>query len=87
MANKVITLEGDFAGWTCELRESISARILIDLESGNPSKALSAFAQIVVSHNFKGLDGEPVESVLDADIRALTAVMEKWGQQQQLDPK
>jgi len=33
---------------------------------------LSAFAQLVVTHNFKGLDGKPVADVLDAPVDALT---------------
>jgi hypothetical protein len=87
MANKVVTLDGEFAGWQCELRPQVSARILLELESGQPSRALAAFAQIVVSHNFKGLDGQSVEDVLDAPIDALTATIEKWAQGNSLDPK
>jgi hypothetical protein len=60
---------------------------LLELESGQPSRALAAFAQIVVSHNFKGLDGQSVEDVLDAPIDALTATIEKWAQGNSLDPK
>ena len=87
MANKVVALDGEFAGWQCELRPQVSARILLELESGQPSRALAAFAQIVVSHNFKGLDGQSVEDVLDAPIEALTATIEKWAQGNNLDPK
>ena len=82
-----ITLEGDFAGWTAELRKQVSARILLDLESGDSQRSLVAFSKLVVSHNFKGLDGKPVEDVLDAPIDALTQMLEAWGKANQPDPK
>ena len=44
-----IALEGEFAGWTAELRKTVSARILLDLESGEASRALAAFAKLVVA--------------------------------------
>jgi hypothetical protein len=61
--------------------------MLIELESGVPSRALSAFAKMVLEHNFKGLDGEPVQDVLDAPIEALTATIQKWAEGNNLDPK
>jgi len=82
-----ITLEGEFAGWTVELRKQVSARILLDLESGDSQRSLIAFSKLVVSHNFKGLDGKPVEDVLDAPIDALTQTLEAWGKANQPDPK
>jgi hypothetical protein len=82
-----ITLEGDFAGWTAELRKQVSARILLDLESGDSQRSLVAFSKLVVSHNFKGLDGKPVDDVLDAPIDALTQMLEAWGKANQPDPK
>jgi hypothetical protein len=82
-----IALEGEFAGWTAELRKAVSARILLDLESGVASRALTAFAALVVAHNFKGLDGKPVENVLDAPVEALTATLEAWGKEIKPDPK
>lgn len=87
MANKIVRLDGDYAGWECELRPQVSARILLELESGNPSRALGAFAQIVLKHNFKGIDGEPIEDVLDAPIEALTLTIQKWAETNNLDPK
>ncbi len=71
-----ITLEGDFAGWTAELRKQVSARILLDLESGDSQRSLVAFSKLVVTHNFKGLDGKAVDDVLDAPIDALTQMLE-----------
>jgi hypothetical protein len=82
-----IALEGQYAGWTAELRKQVSARILLDLESGVAAQALSAFAKLVVTHNFKGLDGKPVDDVLDAPVDALSQTLEAWGKVNQPDPK
>jgi hypothetical protein len=82
-----IALEGQYAGWTAELRKQVSARILLDLESGVAAQALSAFAKLVVTHNFKGLDGKPVDDVLDAPVDALSQTLEAWGKANQPDPK
>lgn len=82
-----IALEGEFAGWTAELRKQVTARILLDLESGDSQRSLVAFSKLVVSHNFKGLDGKPCDDVLDAPIDALTQTLEAWGKANQPDPK
>jgi len=82
-----IALEGEFAGWTAELRKQVSARILLDLESGDSSRSLNAFSKLVVTHNFKGLDGKPCDDVLDAPVDALTQTLEAWGKANQPDPK
>lgn len=83
---KIVELDGQFAGWRCELRP-ISGRILIELHSGSDARALAAFALIIVSHNFKGWDGEPVTDWLDAPAEALEATMVKWAEGHKLDPK
>ena len=85
--NRTITLDGDFAGWKAELRAGVSARILLDLQSAIPSKVLPAFASLVVSHNFKGINGEEITDVLDAPVEALTELMALWAKGNQLDPK
>jgi hypothetical protein len=82
-----IALEGEFAGWTAELRKQVTARILLDLESGDSSRSLHAFSKLIVTHNFKGLDGKPVDDVLDAPVDALTQTLELWGKANQPDPK
>jgi hypothetical protein len=82
-----ITLEGEYAGWTAELRKQVTARILLDLESGDSARSLGAFSKLIVTHNFKGLDGKPVEDVLDAPVDALTQTLEAWGKANQPDPK
>ena len=85
--NRTIVLDGDFAGWKAELRSGVSARILLDLQSAIPSKVLPAFAALVVSHNFKGINGEEITDVLDAPVEALTELMALWAKGNQLDPK
>jgi len=85
--NRTIVLEGDFAGWKAEIRSGVSARILLDLQSSIPSKVLPAFAALVVSHDFKGLNGEAIDDILDAPVEALTELMAQWAKGNQLDPK
>jgi hypothetical protein len=87
MATKIIQLDGEYAGWKAELRAGVSANILIELNSGDATRALTAFSKMVVSHNFKGLDGETATDILDAPIEALTAVLTKWSEANTLDPK
>jgi hypothetical protein len=82
-----IALEGKYAGWTAELRKAVSARILLDLDSGDAPRALAAFAKLVVTHNFNGLDGKPCEDVLDAPVDALSQTLEAWGKANQPNPK
>jgi hypothetical protein len=82
-----IALEGKYAGWTAELRKQVSARILLDLDSGDAPRALAAFAKLVVTHNFNGLDGKPCEDVLDAPVDALSQTLEAWGKANQPNPK
>jgi hypothetical protein len=85
--NRIIVLDGEFAGWTAEIRSGVSARILLDLQSAMPSKVLPAFAALVVSHDFKGLNGEEITDILDAPVEALTELMAQWAKGNQLDPK
>lgn len=85
--NRTIVLDGDYAGWTAEVRAGISARILLDLQSSESSRVLPAFAALVVSHNFKGINGEEIDDVLDAPVEALTMLMELWAKGNSLDPK
>jgi hypothetical protein len=72
-----LELDGSYAGWTIELRRNVSARILIELQ-GETSVQFAAFAKLVVNHNFKDLDGNPADDILDAPVAAITAAMEKW---------
>lgn len=72
-----IELDGSYAGWTIELRRNVSARILIELQ-GETAVQFAAFAKLVVNHNFKDIDGNDAEDILDAPVAAITAAMEKW---------
>lgn len=72
-----IELDGAYAGWTIELRRNVSARILIELQ-GETAVQFAAFAKLVVSHNFKDIEGNDAEDILDAPVAAITAAMEKW---------
>jgi hypothetical protein len=85
--NRTIVLDGDFVGWKAEIRSGVSARILLDLQSSVPSRVLPAFAALVVSHNFKGINGEEITDVLDAPVDALTELMAQWAKGNSLDPK
>ena len=87
MAVRRVELDGDYTGWWCEMRAEVSARILIDLESGKADRAMSAFGRLVLAHNFRGLDGETVADVLDAPIGALMQAVQRWSEAQTLDPK
>lgn len=77
MDTVTIELDGSYAGWTIELRRNVSARILIDLQ-GETAVQFAAFAKLVVSHNFKDIEGNPAEDILDAPVDSLTQSMEKW---------
>jgi hypothetical protein len=72
-----IELDGVYAGWAIELRRNVSARILIELQ-GDTAVQFAAFAKLVVSHNFKDIDGKTADDILDAPVAAITAAMEKW---------
>lgn len=84
MAMRRIELDGEHAGLWCDMRTDVSARILIDLESGKADRAMAAFARLVLAHNFKGLDGEIITDVLDAPIGALMQAVQKWSEAQTL---
>lgn len=87
MGNRIVELDGEFAGWSAEMRSSVSANILIELNSGEPTRALAAFSKVVIKHNFKSIDGTPAVDILDAPIEALTALLTKWSEGNALDPK
>lgn len=87
MATKKVTIaEGDFAGWSAEMHTGISANILLDLESGQMGRVFPALNKLVASHDFKGIDGQPVADLLDAPVEALTALLAAWYKETSLDP-
>jgi hypothetical protein len=85
--NRTIVLDGDFVGWKAEIRSGVSARILLDLQSSETARVFPAFAALVISHDFKGINGEEITDILDAPVEALTALMEQWAKGNSLDPK
>jgi len=41
---------------------------------------MEAVKKLVVKHNFKDVDGETVEDILDAPMDSLAALVSKWGE-------
>jgi hypothetical protein len=75
-----IKLDAPYEGWVATMRaDGISARVFIDLQSGDVGKQLEAMARIIVSHNFLDEAGEPATSVLDAPMDAISQAITKWG--------
>jgi len=58
--------------------EGVPARVFIELQSGNVERAMNAFANLVVKHNFLDDAGDPAPNVLDAPMDAITAAITKW---------
>lgn len=59
----------------------ISARIYIELSSGDVERQMEALARLVVSHNLKDDEGKPLEDILDADLEILSALIARWGEE------
>lgn len=76
-----VDLPAPFEGWQATVKaEGISARILIELQSGDEARAMAATRSLVISHNFLTPAGEPAEDVLDAPMEALTEMLKGWTQ-------
>lgn len=74
-----VDLPAPFEGWQATLKaEGISARILIELQSGDEGRAMTATKSLVVKNNFLTADGEPAEDVLDAPMEALGLMLRGW---------
>jgi hypothetical protein len=74
-----VDLPAPFEGWQATLKaEGISARILIELQSGDEGRAMTATKSLVVKNNFLTADGEPANDVLDAPMEALGAMLKAW---------
>lgn len=76
-----------YEGWSATLRRNVSARILLDLQSGDADRQFSALKRMVVSHNFKDLDGNLAEDILDAPVDSLTILIGEWGKAMSELPK
>jgi len=74
-----VDLPAPFEGWQATIKaEGISARILIELQSGDEARAMTATKSLVIKHNFLTSTGEPAEDVLDAPMEALGAMLTAW---------
>jgi len=74
-----VDLPAPFEGWQATVKaEGISARILIELQSGDEGRAMTATKSLVIKHNFLTSTGEPAEDVLDAPMEALGAMLKAW---------
>ena len=83
----IVNLSGSFDGWNATLRRNISAKILLDLQSGEAERQFNALKKLVVAHNFKDLDGNSADDILDAPVEALTELMGEWGKAMSELPK
>lgn len=74
-----VDLPAPFEGWQATLKaEGISARILIELQSGDEARAMNATKSLILKHNFLTSTGEPVEDILDAPMEALGEMLKSW---------
>lgn len=76
-----VVLDGEFEGWRATMKaDGISARVFIELSSGNVERQMVALGKLVVSHEFQDGDGNVVEDILDAPMEALGILIGKWGE-------
>jgi hypothetical protein len=76
-----VVLDGEFEGWKATMKaDGISARVFIELSSGNVERQMVALGKLVVSHDFQDGDGNKVEDILDAPMEALGLAIGKWGE-------
>lgn len=83
----IVNLSGSFEGWNATLRRNISAKILLDLQSGDAERQFNSLKRMVVAHNFKDLDGNLADDILDAPVESLTELMGEWGKAMSELPK
>ena len=64
------------------MRVDFKARLLVDLQSGDFGRILAALEKIVVRHNIPDFDdpGKRAETLGDADLDGLNALMEAFGE-------
>jgi hypothetical protein len=76
-----VVLDGEFEGFSATMRaDGISARIFVDLSSSSVERQMEAVKKLVIKHNFKDVEGETVEDILDAPMDSLAALVAKWGE-------
>lgn len=74
-----IELDGDFAGWYAEMRANVSMNEVVEVQSENLPRIVATMKRVIVSHNFKTVEGTHAADVGDADTRAWSQLIEKWG--------
>ena len=74
-----IELEGEYAGWYAEMRSNVSMNEVVEVQSEKIPRIVAALKRIVISHNFKTVDGEAAADLGDADTAAWGQLIEKWG--------
>lgn len=76
-----VILDGEFNGWKATMKaDGISARVFIELSSGNVERQMVSLGKLVISHDFQDGDGNRVDDILDAPMESLGALIGKWGE-------
>ena len=76
-----VALDGEWNGWKATMKaDGISARVFIELSSGDVERQMVALSKLVVSHEFQDGDGNKVEDILDAPMEVLGVLIGKWGE-------
>jgi hypothetical protein len=76
-----VILDGEWAGYKATMKaDGISARVFIELSSGNVERQMLALGKLVVSHEFQDGDGNKVDDILDAPMEVLGVLIGKWGE-------
>lgn len=74
-----IELDGEYAGWHAEMRANVSMNEVVEVQSENLPRIVAALKRVVVTHNFKTVDGQTATDLGDADTAAWSQLIEKWG--------
>lgn len=57
--------DGEFEGWEATAKADFSARLLVDLQSGDMAKLVAVMDKIVIDHNMPDADGNVAGSLID----------------------
>jgi hypothetical protein len=73
-----VALHGEYEGWECVARADFKAKRIIDLNSGDYDRVISALDGIILTHNFP--DAEEADtiaaSMADVELDAVGEVIE-----------
>jgi hypothetical protein len=77
-----VALPEPYAGRYIVARLDFPARVLIELQSGDFARTLTAFDGVVVEHNLPDSTGARAASLLDADpFKMVEKAIELWGEE------